>query len=30
MDTISREDAARIAMAMYTNEPCRICGEFLL
>ena len=26
MEEITRESAAKIAMAMYMDEPCRICG----
>lgn len=25
--SVSKEQAARMALAMYADEPCRICGE---
>lgn len=27
LNSVSKEDAARMALAMYADEPCRICGE---
>ena len=29
MTLIDRETAYKMAMAMYTNEPCRICGQLI-
>jgi hypothetical protein len=26
---ISKDDAVKIALSMYENEPCRICGELI-
>lgn len=30
LDGVNREDAARVALAMYAGEPCRICGKTIV